>query len=106
MSPKVGDTVIIEGVVIEVITGGFFKFKTDCGSCPAYVSRKHIKDIIPGPPPEPKVGDTVWYDGVPDDGGTLLFIHQEEGDNRKFAVVAYRGDIPRSFSFDKVRLTR
>lgn len=42
---------------------------------------------------EPKVGDTVRIKGGTTQY-TLLYIHQEEGDDRRWGVVAFKGGIP------------
>lgn len=50
---------------------------------------------------EPKVGDMVKVKNESREY-KLLYIHQE--DYRKWAVVAYKGDIPMSCRFEEIRL--
>lgn len=110
MQPKVGDTVILRAVVhsinthysSEIIKVSFI----DCPQPGHFPSAINVSSVHAIAPREPRVGDTVWYEGAPFDGGTLLHIHQGEGDNRKWATVAFKGDIPKSFYFDQVRTNR
>lgn len=100
LRPKVGDTVVIELEVINVFDGSFIY---SLSSSP--INLKHITAIKPAPP---KVGDTVWwvardslYGQSSQFGHTLIHIHNT--DSRKFAVVAFYGDIPKSVYFEDLR---
>lgn len=107
--PRVGDTVTFKATVLSVNEAYSDKpiMKVQYFDCqvPAqttvFVGRacEIIERAL-------QVGDTVWYENASRDGGTLLYIHQGEGDERKFAVVAYKGNSPKSVPFDQIRRTR
>lgn len=111
LEPKVGDKVVIEGVVVRVGPNpNLVKIKTDEELHPFSIFKRRIKRVIASPP---QVGDTVWWDFdnhtgcyAPPIGSTLLFIHQEVNDVRKWGVVAFKGDVPKSIPFSKLRKTR
>ncbi len=109
LQPRVGDTVLFKARISEICPGfggdslvmiNFMDCEKPGGSS---LLSKRIHKILPR---EPQIGDTVWYSNAPNDGGTLIHIHQGINDKRKFAVVAFKGDIPRSFDFSAIRLTR
>ena len=59
---------------------------------------------------QPKIGDQVsfverknLYAARTGGSVTLLYIHQYPNDERKWAVVAYYGDIPKSVYFEDLR---
>lgn len=117
LRPEVGDTVVMRVRVTKVNSNSFYfaRDRTVGGipvvlRCPYLMHVDLIDEIIPKPW-VPKVGDTVWYIradrhtynnsmcGCGYHGVTLLAIH---GDGtvhptltRKWAVVAFEGDIPR-----------
>lgn len=101
MSCKLGDIVCIEGRLV-----GFGQ--TD------FIIRDVSNIKVLATPP--KIGDTVWWDADPKRcyhkhacsywGSTLIYIHQEPDDDRKWAVVAFKGDIPQSIPFNDIRTTR
>lgn len=108
LTPKIGDTVIIEATVTDV-SGPLFRWKTPKGcNHVTGTNSLHIKEIIPGPI---KVGEQVTHIGRVNQYVasnqysplTLLHIHQEFGDVRKWAVVAYKGDIPKSVYYEDLR---
>lgn len=108
--PKVGDTVILRAIVAEVDTSGSFDLLKlnfiDCASPGVFsntISINRVHAIIEAPL---QVGDTVSYENSPWEGGTLLHIHQAEGDARQWAVVAYKGDIPKAVAFDTLKAYR
>lgn len=114
LQPKVGDLTTIKGIIVEV--GKYVKINTDdfsVGKCqnPLIVKPERISSVEEGPL---KVGDTVWYDGANYEGGTLLFIHEDTdeqavaygGAKRQWGVVAYKGDMPKSFYLHLIRKTR
>ena len=114
--PKVGDKVILHAIVADIDKSGSFDTLKlnfiDCDSPGRFmhsISINRINEIIPAPPPIPKVGDIVYTKGrnklyadntLP---RTLIAIHQEEGDVRKWGVVSYKGDIPYSVYFEDLR---
>lgn len=106
LKPRVGDTVIIEGVVDSIpLSGTTFTMNG------IHYWTSVISKIIPC---EIKVGDTVWWSKncfiTPHcsafTGYTVLHIHQGPGDVRKWAVVAFAGDIPKSVNYSLLRTTR
>lgn len=60
-------------------------------------------------PFQPEVGDTVTYVDrkglyhAHPSAVTLIHIHREEGDKRKWGVVAFHGDIPHSVYYEDLR---
>lgn len=107
--PEIGDIVTIRGIVIKNHDTYCDVEQIDCeGRYFSAFAYARISSIEPVPP---KVGDTVWYAGANYEGGTLLFIHgdaEEQADRalRKWGVVAYKGDLPRSFPLSEIRKTR
>lgn len=113
--PKIGDTVVLKALVTSIDkTGSFDCVKLnfiDCDSPGNFmhsISVNRIQEIIPAPPPKPKIGDRVhvkardkcYSSSNPGTVSTLLYIHQEEGDVRKWGVIAFKGDIPKCVYFD------
>lgn len=75
LTPKIGDTVVIRGVV-KRISDPFIYVETlgDVEQCMIKTSR--IEEIIPAPPPKPVVGDMVTYPFCKmREGRRLLFTH-------------------------------
>lgn len=107
--PEVGDTILIEATVILNNTGAK-SLRCALTACPSeiIIEKNQIKAVLPGPP---RIGNTVWWDADPPNvqfaaptlGGTLLYIHQADGDDRKWGIVAFRGDRPKSILFSKLR---
>lgn len=104
LTPKVGDTVIIKGVVRNDDIGTQ-SVAIEVGPVRPrliYVHYDAITDVIPAPW-EPKVGDRVNWKSTtnypaPMRAVTLLYIHKI--DDRKWAVCAYLGDIPYCVPYD------
>lgn len=114
---RVGDTVTLTGVVtgigIDKDYDAVYVLFPGCGySKNIYY---HTEAVITPKPWEPKIGDTVFPDtshrhapykvNVPHDGLTLVGIHFDPNDQgkRKWAVVAYKGDIPSCIYFEDLR---
>lgn len=104
LTPKVGDTVFVE-LTITCINGPLFCYDSRGDQYTGYCPLSFIKGIKPR---EPKVGDKVtWvsrsnqYEAAKHPY-TLLYIHNT--DERKFGVVAYCGDMPRSIWFEDLRI--
>lgn len=106
---KVGDTVILKGIVIRAATTrsfGRIEFESGLHSIDTY---HEVEQIIP-PPWEPQVGDQVthierenMYSHSSHDV-TLLHIHQDySNSDRKWATVAFKGDIPKSVYYKDLR---
>lgn len=118
LTPKVGDKVTIEGTVLQVsLADKSFRYNSeDVTSWSQPTAFGRITKLEAG---HPKVGDTVWWDiGYSPDssmvlyhpcnynGCKLLFVHQNPGDDRKWAIVAFEGDIPCSIPYNCIRTTR
>lgn len=110
--PKAGDTVIFHAVVDSIHNdfGNHTMFLSfiDCqgpGVYPNGINAKSVHEVISSPP---KVGDLVNVEArdkaYPASNKyspcTLLCIHQGEGDDRKWGVIAFKGDMPRGVYFD------
>lgn len=114
--PKVGDKVILKGVVTAVDIAGTFRMDfVDCpGAGASYVSfsPNRIHELISAPPPVPKVGDRVICKARPNmyEGSsiycpvTLIHIHHAVGDVREWGVIAFKGDIPRSVYLEDLEI--
>lgn len=104
LRPRVGDTVIIEGIVSSIYQkdGSCLIQTSSSDSSFGPILMSSIKEIKSRPP---QVGDNVWWDKNEDDAGATL-IHIHKRDERKWGVVAYMGDIPQSVRYDNLRLTR
>lgn len=120
---KVGDKVILKEAVITnyYCTGGIdkeghFQITFDDKTTTS-VFGCQIETIIPAPW-EPKVGDNVFYvqrryyddkHHCPHDGVTFLGAHSDPGlwetdiPHRKWAIVAYKGDIPHGIYYEDLR---
>lgn len=107
---NVGDKVSIEAIVTRTEDAVVNLRSTNDGTS-FRVFRTRITKVLSSPP---KVGDTVWWDADPSIklhaapyyGCTLRYVHQADGDLRKWGVVAFQGDIPQSIDFKKLRKTR
>lgn len=111
-TPKVGDIAVLHMEVLSIRSDGYPILKSSWGACFTLYPNS-IHEFI-SPPWEPKVGDTVFYTtSYPKlytscstkEGVTLLCIHEKPNDGRKWAVVAFRGDIPKSVYFHDLRET-
>lgn len=106
LKPNIGDTVIIEGVVVHeyhnccgIFTGGGLGFIS--------VDHRRIKSII-RKPWTPKVGDSVWIKGKPHLPRKLLALNGDGGsfagdETRRWAVVAFKDDIPEVYFASQLR---
>lgn len=120
LQPKVGDTVIFRAIVKEIDSSYSYPILKvvfiDCDQ-PGLFSRainvNRVHAVLPRT--EPEIGETVWYDAkegmysaCPYGGQTLIHIHYDPEDHgkRKWGVVAFKGDIPKSVYFSDLRLTR
>lgn len=122
VQPKVGDIVTFRAEVVNITARN--PFSTDSMGvkfidCPipsphsSLIAVSRIHEHFPRT--EPKIGETVWYDArdgmysaCPYGGQTLIHIHFDPEDHgkRKWGVVAFKGDIPKSVYFSDLRLTR
>lgn len=110
---QVGDTVVIKFKVEETSTVNLVNLDSPAFSI--WLNTNREVDEIISKPWEPKIGDTVFPDtshrhapykvNVPRDGLTLVGIHFDPNDQgkRKWAVVAYKGDIPSCIYFEDLR---
>lgn len=111
--PKVGDTVIFKAIVQSIDSDSTCKTMKikfiDCqspGVFGAPICVTSLSEVIPAPA-SPKVGDRVhvkardtrYAASNPNIISTLLYIHQEAGDDRKWGVISYYGDKPRCVYF-------
>ena len=115
LQPKIGDTVTFKAIVEKVFSldngepGSVQVRFVDCAQTGQYVGNLQCGRIHAIEARLPQVGDNVWFDkpdGCPYSGATLIHIHQGPGDNRKWGVVAFLGDIPRSVYYSELRLER
>lgn len=105
--PKIGDTAVLHFKIMS-IKGNDLILRSKYGTDYNY-NIGSVKEIIPAPW-EPKSGDTVFYVGIMnhliDEGVTFLYRHYKNpDDDRDWAVVAYKGDIPQSIKFSDLRRT-
>lgn len=109
LTPKVGDTVIIKGIVRNDDIGTQ-SVAIEVGPVRPrliYVHYDAIDEIVW----EPKVGDEVIWDNskmYPTSGRayTLILIHTDKDEStspRKWGVVAYKGDSPHSIPFNLLK---
>lgn len=104
--PEVGDTVVIRGVVTSN-DGAIIQFRTPGHPIPISITAGRLAEIIPKPW-EPKVGDTVWINGKSNLPRTLLALNGDgspfgRSATRRWAVVAYEGDIPEVYFASQLR---
>lgn len=115
LTPKIGDVVQIEGTVVRLDATYFTLEQEGILGITAAMKIARITKIVDVPP---KPGDTVWWDEIKNSqggaqyaashwhGSTLRYVHQNPGDDRKWAVVAFEGDIPYSIPYNCIRKTR
>lgn len=117
--PEVGDTVVIHGTVTRVTDKCVF-YDSKIGHHRLIENMEDLEDVIPKPW-GPKVGDEVRFDHHAHEvyynmnrispsfhNLTLIHIHEDPKDceigyRRKWAVLAYKGDIPISVYFEDLR---
>lgn len=105
LKPEVGDIVVVELEVADVIPGAFC-YEMHNGSYSVFINCKRITKIKPRPI---QVGDEVDIKGKInlDIGYTVLAIHGNgkrmgNGDARRWAVVAFKDDIPEVVHISKL----
>jgi hypothetical protein len=103
---KVGDHVLIK-FKVNKIEDNLVKLSTPgLGHLAALSPERECEAIFP-PHWVPKIGDIVHHVGrmwSPYHGVTLLHVHEDPScPNRKWATVAYKGDIPYSISYEDLR---
>ena len=113
--PQIGDTVVIRGVVTKIHNSSI-KIKTKTfhdtlePEFSPYISMSRISEVIPKPW-VPKVGDEVDVEGkwsFTDCGYTVLALHGDggpfrDGEVRRWAVIAYKGDGPETVFASELR---
>lgn len=100
--PKRGDIVTMKGLVTQVYPSGVFTF-TSVNPNRGYTANSCCPENVVEIETPIRVGDKVKVDGLGNMVHTLLYIHQKPDDIRKWAVVAFEGDMPKTMHYSKLR---